>query len=61
VVQFANLLKVDDKEQHVAIINPLLIDEVTTKHIPPCHLMVCGNDPLRDHALLYKKKLDQNG
>lgn len=40
------------------VINPLLIDEKIIADLPPSHIMVCGDDPLRDHGMLFKKKLD---
>lgn len=61
LLQLANLLEVDDDRKHDPTVNPLLVDKMIMKDMPPCHLMVCGYDTLRDHGLLYKQKLDQNG
>ena len=43
------------------VINPLLFDENLLTNVPPCHIMVCGRDPLRDHGLLYEQKLKRLG
>ena len=43
------------------IINPLLFDEEAIDKLPPTQIMVCGNDPLRDHGILFKDKLEHLG
>lgn len=43
------------------IINPLPFDEKATGTLPPTRIMVCGNDPLRDHSMLFKEKLQHLG
>lgn len=43
-------------ERHNELFSPLLFK---TGHagLPPCYLQVCGQDPLRDEALIYEKVL----
>ncbi|XP_051027657.1 arylacetamide deacetylase-like 4 [Acomys russatus] len=42
-------------------ISPLLVDDKIIAQLPKAFLVSCEYDPLRDHALLYKKRLEDQG
>ncbi|XP_006989103.1 arylacetamide deacetylase-like 4 [Peromyscus maniculatus bairdii] len=42
-------------------ISPLLVDDKIIAQLPQAFLVSCENDPLRDDALLYKKRLEDQG
>lgn len=44
-----------------AEISPLLADDKIIAQLPQAFLVSCENDPLRDDALLYKKRLEDEG
>ncbi|XP_075801898.1 arylacetamide deacetylase-like 4 [Microtus pennsylvanicus] len=44
-----------------AEISPLLADDQIIAQLPQAFLVSCENDPLRDDALLYKKRLEDAG
>ncbi|XP_060234637.1 arylacetamide deacetylase-like 4 [Meriones unguiculatus] len=44
-----------------AEISPLLVDDKIIAQLPKTFLVSCENDPLRDDALLYKKRLEEQG
>ncbi|KAL7929704.1 Alpha/Beta hydrolase protein [Trichoderma chlorosporum] len=57
VVKYGDLLDTPDSYRDSPVINPLLFEVITD--LPPSHIMVCGEDPLRDHGMLMKQKLDR--
>lgn len=57
-VQYAHMMDPSESCRDSPIINPLLFDEKAIDKLPPTHIMVCGNDPLRDHGVLFKDKLE---
>ncbi|XP_021017151.1 arylacetamide deacetylase-like 4 [Mus caroli] len=42
-------------------VSPLLVDDKIIAQLPEAFLVSCENDPLRDDALLYKKRLEDQG
>ncbi|RSM18249.1 hypothetical protein CDV31_002975 [Fusarium ambrosium] len=50
VEQYARMMDPPKSCCDSPIINPLLIDEGAINKLPPTHIMVCGDDPLRDHV-----------
>ncbi|KAL1776667.1 arylacetamide deacetylase-like 4 [Sigmodon hispidus] len=44
-----------------AEISPLLVEDKIIAQLPQAFLVSCENDPLRDDALLYKKRLEDQG
>lgn len=40
-------------------VSPLLFRRLDAS--PPCFIMICGRDPLRDEALAYADKLEEKG
>ncbi|RFU75880.1 hypothetical protein TARUN_6342 [Trichoderma arundinaceum] len=62
ILQFAAMMGVPDSYRDSLLLNPLLFDEKSNiKDLPPTHIMVCGDDPLRDHGMIYQQKLDRIG
>ncbi|RVX68250.1 hypothetical protein B0A52_07253 [Exophiala mesophila] len=61
VEAFAEMLQVDDEGRRDVITNPLLCSDGVMERMPPTHVLVCGNDPLRDHGMLFADKLDSLG
>ncbi|KAJ4192939.1 hypothetical protein NW759_016621 [Fusarium solani] len=61
VVQYAHMMDPPESCRDSPIINPLLFDEEAIGKLPPTHIMVCGDDPLRDHGMLFNKKLQHLG
>lgn len=59
VVKYADMLGTPESHRDSPVINPLLFDEQVVTNLPPSHIMVCGDDPLRDHGMLMKQKLDR--
>ncbi|KKP07807.1 hypothetical protein THAR02_00015 [Trichoderma harzianum] len=59
VVKYADMLDTPESHGDNPVINPLLFDEQVVTSLPPSHIMVCGDDPLRDHGMLMKQKLDR--
>lgn len=59
VVKYADMLDTPESHRDSPVINPLLFDEQVVTSLPPSHIMVCGDDPLRDHGMLMKQKLDR--
>ncbi|KAK0767185.1 hypothetical protein N5P37_000919 [Trichoderma harzianum] len=59
VVKYADMLDTPESLRDSPVINPLLFDERVVTSLPPSHIMVCGDDPLRDHGMLMKQKLDR--
>ncbi|PNP54656.1 hypothetical protein THARTR1_05213 [Trichoderma harzianum] len=59
VVKYADMLDTPESYRDSPVINPLLFDEEVVTSLPPSHIMVCGDDPLRDHGILMKQKLDR--
>ncbi|XP_051027656.1 arylacetamide deacetylase-like 4 isoform X3 [Acomys russatus] len=44
-----------------AEMSPLLVDDKIIAQLPKAFLVSCEYDPLRDHTLLYKKRLEDQG
>ncbi|XP_032743533.1 arylacetamide deacetylase-like 4 [Rattus rattus] len=42
-------------------VSPLLVEDKIIAQLPQAFLVTCENDPLRDDALLYKKRLEDQG
>ncbi|KAL7942718.1 Alpha/Beta hydrolase protein [Trichoderma barbatum] len=62
IEQYRILMGVPDQYRDSLLLNPLLFDEKSSiKNLPPTHIMVCGDDPLRDHGMIYQQKLDRIG
>ncbi|KAL7911579.1 Alpha/Beta hydrolase protein [Trichoderma velutinum] len=62
IEQYRILLGVPEEYRDSLLLNPLLFDEKSSiKDLPPTHIMVCGDDPLRDQGLIYQQKLDRIG
>ncbi|KAI8665506.1 Abhydrolase-3 domain-containing protein [Fusarium sp. Ph1] len=61
VVQYARMMDPPESCRDSPIINPLLFDEKVIDTLPPTYIMVCGHDPLRDHGMLFKEKLQHLG
>ncbi|KAI1608170.1 alpha/beta hydrolase fold-domain-containing protein [Exophiala viscosa] len=61
VQAFAEMLQVDENGISDMIVNPLLCSGTVLERMPPTHILVCGNDPLRDHGMLFADKLDSAG
>jgi acetyl esterase/lipase len=61
VEDFATILQPTAADLQSPIINPLLANADLLNSMPPTQLMVCGRDPLRDHGLLYHKRLHEKG
>ncbi|KAF4458664.1 phosphoglycerate mutase [Fusarium albosuccineum] len=59
VEQYARMINPSVSEKNSPIINPLLLEDELVGKSPPTHIMVCGNDPLRDHGMLLKEKLER--
>ncbi|QYT01686.1 Abhydrolase_3 domain-containing protein [Trichoderma simmonsii] len=59
VLKYSEMLGTPDSHRESPVINPLLFDEQVVTSLPPSHIMVCGDDPLRDHGMLMKQKLDR--
>lgn len=59
--QFADALCIDlNNEDHMEM-SPLVFDRERIKNLPRAHIVANGNDPLRDDALLYQRKLEDMG
>ncbi|RMJ07061.1 hypothetical protein CDV36_013334 [Fusarium kuroshium] len=50
VEQYARMMDPPESCRDSPIINPLLFEEGAMDNLPPTHIMVCGDDPLRDHV-----------
>ncbi|KAL7932877.1 Alpha/Beta hydrolase protein [Trichoderma chlorosporum] len=62
VEQYDILMGVPDEYRGSLLLNPLLFDEKSSiKNLPPTQIMVCGDDPLRDHGMIYQQKLERIG
>ncbi|OTA05926.1 hypothetical protein A9Z42_0066480 [Trichoderma parareesei] len=62
IEQYGVLLGYPEELRKGLLLNPLLFDEKSSiKDLPPTHIMVCGDDPLRDHGMIFKQKLDRSG
>ncbi|KIX03850.1 uncharacterized protein Z518_07403 [Rhinocladiella mackenziei CBS 650.93] len=59
VLEYANMLNLDEEAQADIVANPLHCDDAIIKAMPPTHILVCGNDPLRDHGMIFQKNLDR--
>ncbi|KAL7949750.1 Alpha/Beta hydrolase protein [Trichoderma barbatum] len=59
VVKYGDMLDTPESYRHSPVVNPLLFDEEVVTNLPPSHIMVCGEDPLRYHGMLMKQKLDR--
>ncbi|KAJ3530449.1 hypothetical protein NM208_g9324 [Fusarium decemcellulare] len=59
VEQYARMMNPSESEKNSTIINPLLLEDELVDKMPPTHILVCGNDPLRDHGMLFKEKLER--
>ncbi|KAF5001157.1 hypothetical protein FDECE_11054 [Fusarium decemcellulare] len=59
VEQYSRMMNPSESDKNSPIINPLLMEDGLISKLPPTHIMVCGNDPLRDHGMLFKEKLER--
>ncbi|KAL7807472.1 alpha/beta-hydrolase [Trichoderma gracile] len=59
---YGALLGVPEQYRNSMLLNPLLFDEKSSiRDLPPTHIMVCGDDPLRDHGMIFQQKLGRIG
>lgn len=62
IEQYGVLLGIPEELRKGLFLKTLLFDEISSiKDLPPTHIMVCGDDPLRDHGMIFKQKLDRMG
>ncbi|KAH6898055.1 Alpha/Beta hydrolase protein [Thelonectria olida] len=52
VLQYARMMNTPESCLDSPLINPLQFDEEVVTQLPPTHIMVCGDDPLRDHGIV---------
>ncbi|KAK5270148.1 hypothetical protein LTR96_004648 [Exophiala xenobiotica] len=60
-LEYANMLQMDESQKSDSVANPLLSESGILKSAPPTHILVAGQDPLRDHGLLFQKRLAEAG